>query len=117
MPGKNALKTYVENSFYHVYNRGVEKRNIFLDEQDDKVFLSYLKLYLTSKDDSIIEIKKRTDLSDDQKNEKIDQRKREKLKEMPVFYKKNWEKEILSILKKQVQTLVQRQVREVSDHE
>ena len=71
MPSKNALKTYVENGFYHVYNRGVEKRNIFLDEQDYKVFLSYLKLYLTSKDDSIIEIKKRDDLSDDQKNEKI----------------------------------------------
>lgn len=71
MPGKNALKTYVENGFYHVYNRGVEKRNIFLEEQDYKVFLSYLKLYLTNKDDSITEIKKRTDLSDDQKNEKI----------------------------------------------
>jgi len=71
MPGKNALKKYVEDGFYHVYNRGVEKRNIFLDEQDYKVFLSYLKLYLTNKDDSIIEIKKRTDLSDDQKNEKI----------------------------------------------
>ncbi|OGQ33287.1 MAG: hypothetical protein A3A72_02205 [Deltaproteobacteria bacterium RIFCSPLOWO2_01_FULL_38_9] len=53
----------------------------------------------------------------DQKIEKIDQGKREKLKEMPVVYKKNWEKELLSILKKQVQTLVQRQVREVSDHE
>ena len=71
MPGKNALKTYVENGFYHIYNRGVEKRNIFLDEQDYKVFLSYLKLYLTSKDDSINLIKKRADLSDDQKNEKI----------------------------------------------
>ncbi|MEK7597653.1 MAG: transposase [Patescibacteria group bacterium] len=71
MPSKNALKTYIENGFYHIYNRGVEKRNIFLDEQDYKVFLSYLKLYLMSKDDSIIEIKKRTDLSDDQKNDKI----------------------------------------------
>lgn len=71
MPGKNALKTYIENGFYHIYNRGVEKRNIFLDEQDYKVFLSYLKLYLTNKDDSITSIKKRADLSDDQKNEKI----------------------------------------------
>ncbi|MFA6081673.1 MAG: transposase [Patescibacteria group bacterium] len=71
MPSKNALKTYIENGFYHVYNRGVEKRNIFLGEQDYKVFLSYLKLYLTSKDDSVIEIKKRADLSEDQKNEKI----------------------------------------------
>ncbi len=71
MPGKNTLKTYVENGFYHVYNRGVEKRSIFLDEQDYKVFLSYLKLYLTSKDDSIILIKKQIDISDEQKNEKI----------------------------------------------
>jgi len=71
MPGKNALKTYIENGFYHIYNRGVEKRNIFLDDQDYKVFLSYLKLYLTSKDNSVIEIKKRADLSEDQKNEKI----------------------------------------------
>lgn len=71
MPGKNALKTYIEDGFYHVYNRGVEKRDIFLDEQDYKVFLNYLRLYLTPKDDSIILIKKRDDLSDDQKNEKI----------------------------------------------
>jgi putative transposase len=71
MPGKNALKTYVENGFYHIYNRGVEKRNIFLDEQDYKVFLSYLKLYLTNKEDLISFLKKRNDLSDDQKNEKI----------------------------------------------
>lgn len=71
MPGKNALKTYVQDGFYHIYNRGVEKRNIFVVEQDYTVFLSYLKLYLTNKEDSITEIKKRTDLSDDLKNEKI----------------------------------------------
>ena len=29
MPGKNALKTYIENGFYHVYNRGVEKEIYF----------------------------------------------------------------------------------------
>lgn len=71
MPSKNTLKTYVENGFYHIYNRGVEKRKIFLDEQDYKVFLSYLKIYLTNKDDLIIEIKRREDLSDDKKNDKI----------------------------------------------
>lgn len=71
MPSKNALKTYIENGFYHAYNRGVEKRNIFLDEQDYKVFLSYLRLYLTPKDDSVMLIKKRADLSEDQKNDKI----------------------------------------------
>lgn len=47
MPSKNVLKLYYENGFYHVYNRGVEKREIFLDEQDYAVFLSYLKFYLS----------------------------------------------------------------------
>lgn len=47
MPAKNIIKEYVENGYYHIYNRGVEKRNIFLDEQDCKVFLFYLKIYLS----------------------------------------------------------------------
>lgn len=46
MPSKHTIKQYLENSFYHVYNRGVEKRTIFEDAQDYKVFLNYLKLYL-----------------------------------------------------------------------
>lgn len=46
MPAKNSLKEYIEGGFYHVYNRGVEKRVIFQDPQDYKVFLSYLKCYL-----------------------------------------------------------------------
>ena len=46
MPSKNIIKVYVNNSYYHVYNRGVEKRRIYIDEQDYKVFLSYLKDYL-----------------------------------------------------------------------
>lgn len=51
MPSKNSLKLYVENGYYHLYNRGVEKRLIFLDNQDRTVFLSYLKQYLLSKDE------------------------------------------------------------------
>lgn len=47
MPRKNSLKTYVEGGYYHIYNRGVEKRNIFLDERDSKVFLHFLKTYLS----------------------------------------------------------------------
>lgn len=50
MPARNIIKPYVENGYYHVYNRGVEKRVIFVDEQDTKVFLSYLKDYLSPKD-------------------------------------------------------------------
>lgn len=52
MPAKNIVKLYQENSYYHLYNRGVEKRNIFLNEKDYQVFLSYLKIYLTPKDKS-----------------------------------------------------------------
>ncbi len=47
MPAKNTIKTYVENAYYHIYNRGVDKREIFLDKQDCTVLLHYLKLYLS----------------------------------------------------------------------
>jgi putative transposase len=50
MPSKNQIKIYVEESYYHIYNRGVEKREIFLHESDYGVFLSYLKEYLLPKD-------------------------------------------------------------------
>ena len=43
MPAKNTIKSYVENSYYHIYNRGIEGREIFLDQQDYKVFLNYIK--------------------------------------------------------------------------
>lgn len=46
MPAKNSVKQFLEGGYYHLYNRGVEKRNIFLDEQDYGVFLYYLKKYL-----------------------------------------------------------------------
>lgn len=47
MPSKNTIKTFTENSFYHVYNRGVEKRRIFEDREDYQTFLKYLEVYLT----------------------------------------------------------------------
>ena len=50
VPAKNIVKEYHENSYYHLYNRGVAKQNIFLDEQDYKTFLFYLKLYLSAPD-------------------------------------------------------------------
>ena len=52
MPAKNVVKIYISNSIYHVYNRGVEKRKIFMDEQDHKVFLNYLKEYLSPPPDT-----------------------------------------------------------------
>lgn len=51
MPAKNSRKSYLENGYYHIYNRGVEKRQIFLDEQDYAVFLNYLKEYLLPRDE------------------------------------------------------------------
>lgn len=47
MPRKNSLKVYIENGYYHIYNRGVERRTIFEDDQDYGVFLSYLKYSLS----------------------------------------------------------------------
>ena len=52
MPAKNSRKTYAANGYYHLYNRGVEKRTIFQDQQDYGVFLSYLKEYLLPKDEA-----------------------------------------------------------------
>jgi putative transposase len=40
MPGKNLLRTDVEASYYHVYNRGVNKRRIFCDDEDYRFFSS-----------------------------------------------------------------------------
>ena len=54
MPIKNTIKIYLENGYYHIYNRGVEKRKIFQDEQDYAVFLNYLKEYLLPKDEKLL---------------------------------------------------------------
>ncbi len=50
MPSKNALKEYGAGGYYHLYNRGINKRIIFKDDKDYKAFLSYLKFYLTTID-------------------------------------------------------------------
>jgi len=47
MPSKNTIRIYVKDGIYHIYNRGVEKRKIFMDDQDYKVFLHFFKRYLT----------------------------------------------------------------------
>lgn len=54
MPSRNRIKQYLENGYYHIYNRGVEKRLIFLDEQDYAVFISYLRDYLIPKDEKAL---------------------------------------------------------------
>ena len=47
MPGKNLEKVYASDTYYHLYNRGVDKRNIFKDDDDYRVFLNLLKRYLS----------------------------------------------------------------------
>ena len=46
MPARNVVKQFIEHGHYHIYNRGVDKRDIFLDDQDYKTFLALLKVYL-----------------------------------------------------------------------
>lgn len=46
MPAKNTVRFYTSDSYYHVYNRGVEKRIIFQGASDYKIFLYYLFIYL-----------------------------------------------------------------------
>ena len=71
MPGKNTIKQYVADGFYHIYNRGVEKRNIFLDDQDYRIFLNYLKIYLSPRNIIIEEMKNDYNLTEEEKTEKI----------------------------------------------
>lgn len=46
MPSRNRVKQYMENGYYHVYNRGVNKQKIFKDDEDYRVFLNLFKRYL-----------------------------------------------------------------------
>lgn len=46
MSSRNRIKIYVPEAYYHVYNRGVERRVIFQDDDDYHVFLNLLKRYL-----------------------------------------------------------------------
>lgn len=57
MPVKNAIKEYRADSYYHIYNRGVNKGKIFKNSTDYKAFLSFLKIYLSPKDKLILQNK------------------------------------------------------------
>lgn len=50
MPSRNRRKCYFPGAYYHAYNRGVEKRDVFLDQMDCSTFLNYLREYLLPKD-------------------------------------------------------------------
>lgn len=51
MPSRNSIKIYDVDTYYHVYNRGVDKRKIFIDDQDYAIFLSLFKRHLGEKPD------------------------------------------------------------------
>ncbi len=53
MPSKYTLRIFSENAYYHVFNRGVEKRTIFTDDSDYKTFLHLLKFYLSPQNEAI----------------------------------------------------------------
>ena len=46
MPSKYVVRNFAEDSYYHVFNRGVEKRKIFMGEEDYTTLQSYLFRYL-----------------------------------------------------------------------
>lgn len=46
MPSKYVNRQFQNGGIYHVYNRGVEKRAIFIDDYDRNIFLYYLFIYL-----------------------------------------------------------------------
>ena len=48
MPARNLQRTREIGIYSHIYNKGVEKRILFNDEEDNAVFLGFLKDYLSA---------------------------------------------------------------------
>jgi putative transposase len=46
MPAKNTIRSFKEDGIYHIYNRGLAKRDIFSSSDDYQTFLYYLSTYL-----------------------------------------------------------------------
>src|SRR5438105_2134757 len=46
MPAKNVVREYRPQSYYHVYNRGVAKQKIFLEQADKQYFLKLIDRHL-----------------------------------------------------------------------
>ncbi|MFZ2544652.1 MAG: transposase [Candidatus Saccharimonadales bacterium] len=49
MPTRNVVKIYVPDSYYHIYNRGWNLTEIFLDEEDYSYFERILERHLSLK--------------------------------------------------------------------
>jgi putative transposase len=52
---------FAQGEYYHIYSRGVEKRNIFQDEDDYKRFIFLLNLAKSEESINIRDLKKRND--------------------------------------------------------
>lgn len=48
MPAKHLKRINDVGTYSHIYNKGIENRSIFKDNEDYKIFLEYLKDYLSS---------------------------------------------------------------------
>ena len=59
MPSRYIIKRYVADGVYHVYNRGVDKRDIFVDEQDYNFFIFLIKSYILPLDKQKVNIETR----------------------------------------------------------
>ena len=71
MPNRNVLREFTADTSYHCYNRGVEQRDIFLDEQDYGVFLSRIKSMLTDPEELKKELKKKPNKSADKNYRRV----------------------------------------------
>jgi putative transposase len=52
MPKRNSVKIYGVDNYYHLYNRGVNKQDIFLEPEDRFYFLSLFERHLSNEDES-----------------------------------------------------------------
>ncbi len=50
MPSKFLVRDFKKDGVYHIFNQGVDKRKVFLDDEDYHLFLYYLYIYLTPLD-------------------------------------------------------------------
>lgn len=51
MPARKLQKFDKNKAFFHIYNKGVEKRNLFKDQEDYDIFQGFLNDYLTAPPD------------------------------------------------------------------
>lgn len=46
MPSKFRVRNFKEGGFYHIYNKGLDKQDLFRSPEDFEAFLYYLEIYL-----------------------------------------------------------------------